>query len=299
MRPFPSWPGMRVCSSTPSGPTVSSAVPPWRVMLAAISPRISSQMPSERGAAKACSCTADSPRTAVTPTTVSASWSTSRRSSMPGMPASHSDPRSSRPSVSSTSERSNGPAARLGAVATVSSVAPASKSSTASAGVSPSTGASAAATSAVVCATPSAAGDDAGRTTTGGRRGRLGRLGRLLAGTAEDAHGSGQSFSRSGCAWSAGRPGAPNPPLAPCPVSPRWLPGSDSTSRKSGPAHLLDDELGDAVAPAHGERLGAVGVDQVDVDLARGSRRPPCPGAFSVVTPCRAASPERGCTNAA
>ena len=208
MRPAASWPGIRVCSSVPSGPAASSAVPPWRVMLAAISERMSAQMPSERGAANACSCTADSPRTAVTPTTVWASWSTSSRSSMPGTPASHSDPRSSRPSASSTSERSNGPPARLGAAATGTAVARRSSA-------------------------PSVASARVGSSARGrGVRGLRRRLGRVLVGTAEDAHGSAQSFGRSCCAWSAGRSWVPNPPLAPCPVSPRWLPGSESTSRK-------------------------------------------------------------------
>ena len=101
----------------------------------------------------------------------------------------------------------------------------------------------------------------------GARRGRLGRLGRLLAGTAEDAHGSGQSFGRSCCAWSAGRPGVPNPPLAPCPVSPRWLPGSDPTSRKSArhTSWMTSWAIRSPRRTVNGS--GAVGVDQVDLDL--------------------------------
>ena len=42
-------------------------MPPWATIDSAISARMSSQMPMDLGAAKACSCTAESARTAVAP----------------------------------------------------------------------------------------------------------------------------------------------------------------------------------------------------------------------------------------
>ena len=178
----------------------------------------------------------------------SASWSTSRRSSMPGTPAQPQGPRGrAGPRRPSTSERSNGPAARLGAVATVSSVAPASSRRRRRRGLAQ---LGRVASASAVVAT-SSGGDDAGRT----RRRRLGRLAafllvrrKMLTGLVSPSVGRAVRGQRAA--------GAPNPPLAPCPVSPRWLPGSDSTSRKSAAAHFLDHELGDPVAAAHGERLG-------------------------------------------
>ncbi len=75
--------GMRVSSSSPNSPVTTSAVPPESTMLAAISLRMSIQTPSVRGAAKACSCTAESPSTAVTPVICCSCSLISRRSSMP------------------------------------------------------------------------------------------------------------------------------------------------------------------------------------------------------------------------
>ena len=51
------------------------------------------------------------------------------------------------------------------------------------------------------------------------------------------------------------RPGSPKPPLAPCPVSPRVLAGSESRTSNSTLRHPLDDRLGDPVAAADRERL--------------------------------------------
>ena len=244
---------MRVRSSTPSGPTASSAVPPWRVMLAAISARISSQMPSERGAAKACSCTADSPEDRGRPddgvgllVDLQAQLHAGDAGDATGTP------RSSRPSVVLDLGAVERTGARLGAVATVSSVAPASKSSTVE--VSPSRVASAAATSAVVCATSSAES-----TTPCRRRGRevaevdsdgsaaflLVRR-KMLTGLVSPSVGRAVRGQRDG-------PGAEAPAGSVSSVPP-WLPGSESTSRNRRPAHLLDHELGDAVTAAHGER---------------------------------------------
>ncbi len=60
------------------------------------------------------------------------------------------------------------------------------------------------------------------------------------------------------CAY-AGAQGSrgPKPPLAPCPVSPRELSGSESASTNVHLGDALDDQLGDAVAAAHLERLRA------------------------------------------
>ncbi len=103
--------GIRVRSSGPSSPRTSSAVPPWLTIDSAISERMPSQTPMVRGAAKACSCTAESAMTAVAPTTCWACSSTSSRSSMSATPRIRSAPRSRRPSSRrSTSEASNGPA---------------------------------------------------------------------------------------------------------------------------------------------------------------------------------------------
>ena len=55
-------------------------------MPARISARTSSQMPSLRGAANGCTCSAPSPSTRVTATTSAVSWSASIRTSSPGRP---------------------------------------------------------------------------------------------------------------------------------------------------------------------------------------------------------------------
>ncbi len=97
--------GMVAASSRPSGPSTTSAFPPWAVMLSAISVRMSLHTPSVRGAAKTWSWTLESPISACALRTVCCSWSSSRRSCIPSTGVIRRAPRSMR-STSSSPPRS-------------------------------------------------------------------------------------------------------------------------------------------------------------------------------------------------
>src|SRR5690606_19781181 len=111
-RPSGARPGRRHSSSVPKNPSTISALPPVLRTPSAISRRMSSQSPLERGAAKACSWRFEPAMPQVTPTTRPVSFSTSRRSSMPRTAGTRSAPRSTRPSMSGRSETSYGPSNR-------------------------------------------------------------------------------------------------------------------------------------------------------------------------------------------
>jgi hypothetical protein len=104
--------GRRASSSRPNGPGTSSTDPPCLPTDSAISSRISSQIPSVRGAAKACIWSVEP--SSVTPTAVTApeALSISIRSSMPGTPGRRRAPRSTRGPAGTSSPESYGPCER-------------------------------------------------------------------------------------------------------------------------------------------------------------------------------------------
>ena len=104
--------GMRASSSRPNGPGRSSTDPPWSVIDCAISARISSQMPSLRGAANACTWSTDSSSATDTPVTTPDFWSISIRSSIPWTPGTRTAPRSTRARSGTSSSASQGPPVR-------------------------------------------------------------------------------------------------------------------------------------------------------------------------------------------
>lgn len=69
--------------------------------------------------------------------------------------------------------------------------------------------------------------------------------------------------------------------------------GKISDLDKLRPQHRCDQQLSDPVPPVDRERRRRVGIQQVDQDLPRYPASI-VPGAFTMVKPCRAASPERG-----
>ena len=95
----PGWGGggamIEPASSMPNGPSTSSSFPPWPDAVLAMSARTSSQIPAARGAAKAATCSSDSPARRVAPITFCWGLSSTRRS-VPGSAGSRIDPRSIR-----------------------------------------------------------------------------------------------------------------------------------------------------------------------------------------------------------
>src|SRR5690606_31209616 len=178
----------------------------------------------------------------VTPTTRPVSFSTSRRSSMPRTAGTRSAPRSTRPSMSGRSETSYGPSNRR----SQSRSTPGSPGGAVSVTASTCSGSGAA----VALRRPKIPTECSVLRRRGGARSSRQRLPVVLGG-------------RGGLPVG----GAEAPGGAVAGLPPRAA-GQALDLGEVDAADLLDDQLGDAVPPPHGERLGPVGVEQVHEDLA-------------------------------